>query len=148
MSREPPAQPRSFEHRFVLAACLAAPLAWLALGLWLDPDPRGYGTHEQLGFETCWMVTHTGLPCPGCGVTTALALAAHGRPLAALATQPFGALLALLCCAAALWAPLAARRGRDLWRDLSRVLTRRWLAALGLACLAAWAYKAARMRWG
>ena len=70
---------RSKEHWIVLA------LAWLALGgafllgRFLEPDPRGFGTHEQLGFRACLPVELWNVPCPGCGVTTAVTLAVHGE---------------------------------------------------------------------
>ncbi|MCB9881574.1 MAG: DUF2752 domain-containing protein [Planctomycetes bacterium] len=81
----------------VLLAILA--LAGLALLVWLfvatDPDPRGFGTHEQLGMQPCSWPMLYGEPCPTCGVTTAASLVAHLRPIEAMRVQPFGAVLAL-----------------------------------------------------
>jgi hypothetical protein len=138
--------PRSFEHRAILTLALGALAAFVALGLWLEPDPRGFGTHEQLGFDTCWMVARLGVPCPGCGVTTAVALAARGELGASVATQPFGTLLAVLCVLTGGWALAGALRGRDLWQELARLPVRQSTAALLLALGGAWAYKIARMR--
>lgn len=60
-----------------------------------SPDPRGHGTHEQLGMTPCsWPRVH-GMPCMTCGVTTSASLLLHGRPIAAFLTQPFGMLLTL-----------------------------------------------------
>lgn len=144
--RRAPRAARSLEHWALLALLVAAPLALLALGQVLEPDPRGYGTHEKLGFEPCWMVARFGLPCPGCGVTTAAVLAARGRLGASFVTQPLGALLALASVALAAWALLTTARGRDLGRALERLPWRRLALVLGLVVGLAWAYKAAVLR--
>ena len=84
-----------------------------------------------------------GLPCPGCGVTTAVTLVGEGRPLAAFVVQPFGALLALGSFAAGALALWASARKRDLG---VLVLARSpLLPALlgGAALLGAWAYRVA-----
>ena len=137
---------RSREHWLVLACALALPVALLVLGLFLTPDPRGWGTHEQLGFRPCLPMSRWNFPCPGCGVTTSIALAAHGRPLAALRTQPFGPVVLAAALAGAVWALAGHARGRDLRAELARVDSKRWgtlLAALGLL---AWCYKLALAR--
>lgn len=139
-------EPRSLEHWAILAALVAAPLALLVLGQLLEPDPRGFGTHEKLGFEPCWMVARFGLPCPGCGVTTAAVLAARGRLGASFLTQPLGALLALGSVALAAWGLLLTARGGDLRLALERLPWRRLALPLGLAVGLAWAYKMAVLR--
>lgn len=80
-------------ERIAWAVVSAGALLVLFLALRLAPDPRGVGTHEQLGLPACGLVASFGYPCPSCGFTTTFALAAHGRPLDALANQPFGLLL-------------------------------------------------------
>ena len=125
---------------------LIAPLALLALGLFLEPDPRGWGTHEQLGFRPCWPMTHWNVPCPGCGVTTAVALAAHGRPLASLRTQPFGLVLFALSIASAGWAIAGHARGRDLYAALPGLPWSSLWRVLGTLALLAWIYKLALVR--
>ena len=67
----------------------------LAAGIYIKPDPRGHGTHEQLGFAPCGFYLMTGYACPTCGATTAFAWMVHGRPWMAIKTQPFGALTAV-----------------------------------------------------
>jgi hypothetical protein len=82
-----------------------------------------------------------GLPCPGCGVTTSVALAADGRFAASLSNQPFG--LALAACSAAFvaWALLAHLSGRDLHGDMRR-LNRRWVyVTLAFVFVGAWVFK-------
>lgn len=65
----------------------------IAVSLWLTPDPRGLGTHEQLRLPPCMFHLLTGLPCPGCGLTTSVALMSHGQPLAALKANILGPLV-------------------------------------------------------
>ena len=137
------ARRRSIEHGFVLFAALSAPLLLAAFGLWLAPDARGYGTHEKLGLPPCVMMKWFHVPCPGCGVTTAVALAAHGRILDSARTQPFGLLVALAIPAAAIWAIVGHLRGRDLYRDLTSIRLGAWTWWLAGVIALAWAYKIA-----
>ncbi|MBI4576046.1 MAG: DUF2752 domain-containing protein [Planctomycetes bacterium] len=76
-----------------MAGLALAAASVLGLALRLDPDPRGLGTHEQLGLLPCGFHALTGLPCPSCGMTTAFALAVRGRLGPAFLAQPAGALL-------------------------------------------------------
>jgi hypothetical protein len=75
-------------------AVVAAVLALLAAGAILSPDGAGQGsalTLFGLPLPTiCWFRLTTGLPCPGCGLTRAIALLMHGRVFASLAMHPFG----------------------------------------------------------
>jgi len=70
-------------------------LGGMLLGLWLTPDTRGLGTHEQLGLMPCLTAAWLDIPCPFCGMTTAFSLMAHGRPIEGFRTQPVGALVFL-----------------------------------------------------
>ena len=130
----------------VLVGALAFPVALLLLGLVLHPDPRGWGTHEQLGFRPCLPMRLWNFPCPGCGVTTSIALVAHGRPLEALRTQPFGLVALATVLAAAVWALAGHARGDDLHAELPRVAWARWIRLLGTLALLAWTYKIALVR--
>jgi len=144
-----PARPtRSREHRLVLVCALALPMALFALGRFLTPDPRGWGTHEQLGFRPCLPMRLWNFPCPGCGVTTSIALVAHGRPLAALRTQPFGLVVLASGFLAAAWALRGHLSGRDLHAELARLSWRRVGSCLATLALLAWIYKLAVVRHG
>ena len=78
---------------FVLSLCAGM----LGLGMLLTPNPEGMGKHEGLfGMPPCGFYQNTGLPCPTCGCTTAVAHFSHGHWLTSLATQPFGFLVAAL----------------------------------------------------
>ena len=77
----------------------------------------------------CGLRAATGLPCPLCGGTTAVAHLGSGRPLAALAASPVAAL------GAPLWVGWPALRGRG--SALAVRLGRRGVVALGLALVTA-----------
>ncbi len=85
--------------RFAWCWALAGCVLLLAAGGYVKPDPRGHGTHEQLGFAPCGFYIMTGYPCPTCGTTTAFVWMVHGHPWIALKTQPFGALCAVASAA-------------------------------------------------
>lgn len=122
----------------------------LAIALWLEPSASGHSTHTQLGLGQCSFLVWTGYPCPMCGATTTFTLMAHLRLVEGLVNQPFAALLFMMTTAvfgislAEVVRP-AGRWGRLLdrlepWEGL--------LATLFLGAMAAaWAYKAAIMRW-
>ena len=136
---------RSSLHWVLLAA---APLCWVALGLFrflLEPDARGFGTHQQLGLKPCASMEWAGIPCPGCGVTTSVTQVAHGQPLTALATQPFGWFVALVLAVYPVWALVQWRRGRDLGDEAFELLNLRRALSVGALMLVAWLYKLGRV---
>jgi hypothetical protein len=83
------------------AAALLAGL--LGLARTLKPDPRGFGTHTQLGLPPCIFATATGRLCPTCGMTTSFAWFARGRLDRSWQTNPAGCLLALLSVPIIVW---------------------------------------------
>jgi hypothetical protein len=134
---------RSPEHGFILAGALLGVVLLAVLAWFVAPDPRGYGTHEKLGLPPCAMMKWFHVPCPGCGVTTSVTLAAHARFLDAARTQPFGLVVAFAIPLAAVWALVGHFRGRDLYRDLVAVRLRPWLWWIGGALALSWFYKLA-----
>lgn len=128
-------------RRFLGAAVAAAALCLLGVAAWLRPSPTGVGTHLQLGLMQCGWVIAFGKPCPTCGMTTAVAHAAHGHFPAAVIAQPMGAALAL-AASAAFWIGLhVALTGSSLGRVCGNLLRPRVLWLLAGAAGAAWAYK-------
>lgn len=93
----------------VLAVTLAAVLGVASL---LEPDPKGYGTHTQLGLPPCHFARVTGHPCPSCGMTTAFAWTMKGRFDRAWKANPAGSLLAPLSAALVPWLLAGAARGK------------------------------------
>ncbi len=98
--------------RAALAALALANLAVLVVALRLEPDPRGHGTHEQIGLGPCAFLATTGRPCPSCGMTTSFAWFVRGRPDRSWGANPAGALIAPTCLASIPWLLAASIRGR------------------------------------
>ncbi len=130
LTRHAPAS-RMTRSRRTLGAAVALPcLAVLSVALILDADPRGMGTHTQLGLPTCSMVSWTGYPCPSCGLTTSVTAAVHLNWLASLRAQPFGLLLAATLVVLGIAGTWQVISGRDV---LSRLRFSVWWMAYALA---------------
>ena len=129
-----------------VAFMAAALIALVVLREFTTPDPRGHSTHEQLGLPACMMLEYTGIPCPGCGVTTAMSSFAHGDLSGAVKTQPFGLLIALLILVVSAFALIDTLRGKDAWAEFGR-RRKPWMYwGLGAAMLVAWSYKIIALR--
>lgn len=103
----------------------------LAVAASLTPDPKGRGTHRQLGLPPCTMLVLFGRPCPSCGMTTAWAWLVRGQLRESLQANAGGTLLAALAVAGAPWLLLSALRGRWIGtRPNGTTLT--WIAAVVL----------------
>ena len=112
MDSRPPISPCG---RLLVAAVSLAVGAALITARQLEPDPRGYGTHEQLGWAPCWFNRYVGRPCPACGMTTAWAYAVRGRIREAVTANAGGAAACGLAVLAGPWLVVSAARGRWLW---------------------------------
>jgi hypothetical protein len=92
-------------------------LAAILIGLFatagrLSPDPRGFGTHEQLGLSPCAILRLTGRPCPTCGMTTSFAWLVRGEPGRAWRANPAGLVAAVVGAGLVPWLLLVAATGR------------------------------------
>ncbi len=128
-------------ERISLGTVAAGLLLVFLIAARLTPDPRGWGTHEQLGFTPCRTTTLFGVPCPFCGMTTAFCLMAHGKPIDALVAQPAGAIAFVLCAIAFV---ISIGLGMTGWWPVIPITSRhiRLVCFIGLALVAfAWAYK-------
>lgn len=125
-----------------VAATIAAAAAALTIALArVAPDPRGHGTHEQLGMPACGWPLHYGIPCPTCGCTTAACRIVHGDLLGAFVVQPFGAALMLAVLLVGAHAVACLVRGRSFVDLLVRLPFWRIVAGAVVLLLAAWGYK-------
>lgn len=132
---------RTAEHFILLGFSILALGGICVLGLVVEPDPRGFGTHEQLGLAPCRTIEWAGIPCPGCGVTTSVSLLWHGDPWASFVNQPFGFLMGVFVPLAALGAIVLNFRGNDLYNDMTTMRWGRWLLGLVSLMIVAWIYK-------
>ncbi|RUL81614.1 DUF2752 domain-containing protein [Tautonia sociabilis] len=101
--------PRTRAALVLAAVALAAPLGLARL---LEPDPRGFGTHQRLGLPPRGARLATAAACPSCGMTTSLALATRGQLAACWRAHPAGPLLAPATAAMAGWLLSCAASGR------------------------------------
>jgi len=142
-----PANRRQQEENRVLLVrlanmCVALGLASvLILSFWLEPDPRGLGTHERLLLRPCNFYETTGLPCPSCGMTTAFANMAHGRIGEAFLAQPLGAVGFVVCVLLLPVALGAAISGKNFFGAFAGLPWYRLSWALGVVFVAAWIFK-------
>jgi hypothetical protein len=128
--------------RGVRIALALVALGWLAvfgIAWWLQPDPRGLGSHEQLGLPPCTFHRIVGVPCPSCGMTTSFCHLVRGDLAKSLEANPAGTLLAIAAMLAIPWLSISAIWGRRFGvKDYELCLTRGILLLLVLM-MANWA---------
>src|SRR3990167_7022481 len=75
-----------------LGASLLFSLFWIII-FSLVPDPRGFGTHEQLFLPPCLFHWLTDLPCPACGLTTSFVHLVNGNVIQGIRAHLLGPIL-------------------------------------------------------
>ncbi|MEZ6031621.1 MAG: DUF2752 domain-containing protein [Planctomycetaceae bacterium] len=70
---------------------------------WLTPDPRGFGTHQQLGMPACSFQLITGIQCPHCGLTTSFSWFIRGQFEKSMRANPAGLILAIVSVGILIW---------------------------------------------
>ncbi len=84
----------------------------MAVAVWLTPDPKGFGTHLQLGLPECGFRSATGMNCPHCGMTTSFAWFVRGHWQRSFQVNPAGLMLAMSVVILCPWFLAVAVRGR------------------------------------
>lgn len=110
----------------------------LGIAVWLDPDNRGFGTHEQLGLPPCGYLETTGELCVSCGMTTSFAHMAEADPVPAWQANPVGVALFLLTLATPFWLIHALVTGKDPLRFHAHRFGRFLLPALVISLMILW----------
>lgn len=124
--------------RWLLVAWGLFLLGGFALAYRLEPDPRGFGTHQGLGLPPCTFRELCGLPCPSCGMTTSFSHFTRGQFSQAMHANFGGMFLALVCVAIVPWSLASAASGKLLGvHQPAKTLLWVVLAVCGVA-LAAW----------
>jgi len=134
-------QDRSNLTRLAAVGVFFGAMAILGMAWYIDPSPRGMGTHRQLGLRPCGFLVTTGLPCPTCGMTTAFAHSVRGRVLQALWAQPAGTVMATLTAVLACVAVVVAVTGRRLEINWYRINPMRVLIGGVVLFLGSWTFK-------
>lgn len=125
----------------IAAVVLAGCAVLLLVAAWLTPADTGMGSHRQLGFPPCSMLTLIGYPCPTCGMTTAFAHAVRGELRSAFNAQPAGLALALMTVIAASLSLSIVITGNVWAVNWYRVSPTRVILAAILLVLTGWGYK-------
>ena len=123
--------------RFAWAGVAVGCLLGLGVARYLEPDTRGYGTHQQLPFYgyPCGLVLTSGLPCPTCGMTTSFSSVMHGDFVSAFKAQPAGAVLCMGAVALLVFASYVVFSGRVMAVNWDRLGPVRLMLGLGFLIL-------------
>jgi hypothetical protein len=124
--------------RVLLVAWAFVLLGGFCFAYRLEPDPRGFGTHQRLGLPPCTFRVLFQISCPSCGMTTSFSHFSRGEFGSAWRANPAGLMLAVLCAILIPWSWLSAWQGRTL--GVSRPTeTAMWLfIVLSVAALLNW----------
>lgn len=127
--------------RAALVAWSVFLMAGFVVARFLEPDPRGFGTHRQLGLPECTFRLVFSKPCPGCGMTTSFSYFARGHFVAAARANPAGLLLAVVSALMIPWCLFSAVQGRLWCVDEPLPFFAYLVIALGGVSTALWAWK-------
>lgn len=136
-------QPVHWGNRLAWFILFALPTAVFITAALLTPNPHGHGTHTQLGLPPCGFLVMTGLPCPGCGLTTSFTFIMHGDLVSAAYANPFGLLLFFVSFSCAVTALLGLVRGWPVVPVLERLHAERWAILLAVGSLLTWGIRLA-----
>lgn len=128
----------SLGHRAGWLCITALSVAVLGVALALEPDPRGFGTHQQLGLPPCGFQWLTGFPCPGCGLTTSFAYGVRGSWVQAALANPIGLALFFAVCLSIPIGVLSAVRAWSFGEVIDRFALDRWALVFAAAAILVW----------
>jgi hypothetical protein len=134
-----------FTDRVAYLAVISISAITIGISRLLEPAPPGLGTHEQLGLPPCPFFHFTGIPCPGCGLTTSFAHAARLNIYEAFVTQPFGVILFFIIILSIPLSLILFRRRINISHVLQRISAKITYSFIVL-CLISWIYKIIVMR--
>ena len=118
-------------------------LTLFAIAWTLEPNPRGWGTHQQLGFPPCSLEVLLDIRCPACGMTTAWAHLIRGQLVDSFHANCGGALLAIVSMVVAPWMLISGLVGRWIVRPPNEWVVVAVAVAILLVTLVDWAVRLA-----
>jgi hypothetical protein len=131
--------------RLVWLFFFAAPATVFIIAAFLTPNPIGHGTHMQLGLPPCGFLVISGLPCPGCGLTTCFAFMIRADVVHAAAANPFGVMLFLVSAATMFLGAFGLVRGLPVIDTLDRIQADKWAILLSVASLTVWGIRVTKL---
>lgn len=114
--------------RMLLAGWSLFLLGGFVLAARLEPNTRGYGTHQQLGLPPCTFRMFFGVSCPSCGMTTSFSHFTRGQFVQSIDSNPAGFLLAVMCAVQIPWSWWSIYRG-CLWQVWNPSAMAVWMMA-------------------
>jgi len=120
------------------------PLAVVITATQVTPAPEGMGTHLQLGLPPCGFLVVTGIPCPGCGLTTSFAHMIRGQFTGATYANPFGVMLFLVTFFTIPVAAVGFYRGSPVLDTLEKLHAEKWAILLSVTSILVWVVRVAR----
>lgn len=111
-------------------------IAGFGLARSLTPDPKGLGTHQQLGFPPCFFRVAFGVTCPSCGGTTSFAHYVRGEWAESIQANTACFFLAISCTFLIPWSLASAWFGRTLGMQRPELWLIGWMSLImGLAVI-------------
>jgi hypothetical protein len=121
-----PGYPLGRSGRVLLGLWALGLIAGFLLAASLQPDPRGFGTHQRLGLPPCSFQILFALKCPSCGSTTSFAHFVRGEWIASIESNPGAFVLAVISACMVPWSAYSVWIGRT-WRLDNPSLAFVWL---------------------
>ena len=117
------------------------PLIVLITAAFLTPSGEGHGTHTQLGLPPCGFLASTGLPCPGCGLTTSFAHMMRFEWAGAAAANAFGVALFLVSAFTIPISYFAMFRGLPVMATMERLQFEKVVVLLAVCSTMVWSIR-------
>ncbi|MFH1304035.1 MAG: DUF2752 domain-containing protein [Planctomycetota bacterium] len=109
-----PGTPIGWKIRLLLIGWSLFLIAGFGVAVQTKPDPRGFGTHQRLGFSPCVIRNQLSIPCPSCGMTTSFSHFVRGQIRQSAQANTAGLVLAMVCLVMIPWSWISVYRKR-LW---------------------------------
>ena len=124
--------------RITWAVLFALPFAVMVTAASLVPSEAGHGTHTQLGLPPCGFLVVTGIPCPGCGLTTSFSHMIRAQVVGAAHANPFGVLLFLVSFFTIPISAYGFVRRLPVVETLERLHFEKWAILLAVTSILVW----------